>query len=169
MSLEVWRPVPVPEISHLYEVSNMGEVRNVRTRCNMKGKFDKDGYKCICIHVRGMNYKKFFSVHRLVAGAFIPFVEHMDQVDHIDRDRINNRVDNLRWCNTQINNCNRKDQSQYGAHLSEMTLRKNEYWRINFNSKGVKILRNLNKKNMPYEHAQRLRDIIAEDLGFDQP
>ena len=111
--------------------------------------------------MRGMNYKRTFVVHRLVAGAFIPLVEHMDQVDHIDRDRANNRVENLRWCNSQVNNCNRVDQSQYGAHLSEMTLGKYEYWRINFNWKGVKILKNFNKNKMSLENAQRIRDILA--------
>lgn len=169
MSHEVWRPIPVPKISHLYEVSDLGKVRNVKTQCIMKGKIDKDGYWQVCMHVRGMNYKKSLSVHRLVARAFIPMVEHMDQVDHVDRDRTNNHADNLRWCNSQINNCNRKDQSQFGAHLTEMTLRKHEYWRVNFNGKGVKILKNFNKKNTPLYDAQRFRDILAEDLGFVQP
>jgi len=169
MSDEVWRPIPVHEVAHLYEVSDMGEVRNIRNQRILKGKFDKDGYKHICIHVRGMNYKKHFRTHRLVAGAFIPLVEHMEQVDHIDRDRTNNRAENLRWCNSQINNCNRMDQSQYGAHLSEMTLGKHEYWRINFNGNGVKILRNFNKKDMTIKDVRRLRDILAEDLGFIQP
>ena len=169
MSNEVWKPVPIHEVSHLYEVSHLGDVRNIKRRSLLKGKLDKYGYKQVCIHVRGMNYKKFFSVHRLVAGAFIPLVEHMDQVDHIDRDRTNNHAENLRWCNSQMNNCNRVDQSPLGAHLSEMTLGKCEYWRIKFNSKGVKILNNFNKKDMTLDVAQRLRDILAEDLGFNQP
>ena len=126
------------------------------------------GYKQLCIHVRGMEYKKYFLLHRLVAGAFIPAVEHMNQVDHIDRDKTNNRVENLRWCDSQINNCNRTDQSPLGAHLSEMTLGKYEYWRINFNGKDVKILKNFNKKDMTLEDIQNIRDIMAEDLGFSQ-
>ena len=44
MTTEVWRPITVPGVSHLYEVSNLGELRNTRTHRNMKGKFDKDGY-----------------------------------------------------------------------------------------------------------------------------
>ena len=107
------------------------------------------------IRARGMDYRKDFRVHRLVAGAFVPLVEGMDQVDHIDK----NSVDNLRWCDAQINNCNRTDQSHLGAHLSEMTLGgKHEYWRVNFQGKGV--------KDMSLESAQMLRDILAEDLGF---
>lgn len=168
MTDQVWRPIPVPEISHIYEVSSLGDVRNIRTRRILKGKLDMDGYREICLHVRSMNYKKYFRVHRLVAGAFIPLVENMKQVDHIDRDRTNNHVENLRWCNNQMNNCNRKDQSKYGAHLSEMTLGKHEYWRINFNANGVKMLKNFNKKDMTLKSAQRLRNIIAEDLGCEK-
>ena len=163
MSTEVWRPIPAPDIAHLYEVSSLGDVRNIRTRRTMKGAADKDGYKQVCIHVRGMNYKKYFRVHRLVAQAFLP------PMDHIDKDRTNNRLENLRWCDSQVNNCNRKDQSKYGTHISEMTLEKYEYWRINFNGKGVKILKNFNKKNTSLEDAHRIRDILAEDLGFNQP
>jgi hypothetical protein len=166
MSLELWRPIPVPEVAHLYEVSNMGDVRNIKTQRIMKGVINMDGYRQQCIHVRGMNYKKYFLVHRLVARAFIPMVERMDQVDHIDRDKTNNRVENLRWCDSQINNCNRKDQSPLGAHLSEMSLGKHEYWRINFYGKGLKILKNFNKKNMTLDSAQKIRDIMSEDLGF---
>lgn len=168
MTDQVWRPIPVPDVTHLYEVSNTGDVRNVRTLRTLKGKLNKDGYKQINIHVRGMGYKKHFHVHRLVAGAFIPLVENMDQVDHIDRDRVNNRVENLRWCNSHMNNCNRKDQSRLGAHLSEMTLKNHEYWRINFNCNGVKMLKNFNKKDMTFESAKRLRDIISEDLGCEK-
>ena len=169
MTLEVWRPIPIQDIYHLYEVSNLGEVRNVESQRFLRGTHDKDGYIHICIHVRGMNYKKYFRIHRLVALAFIPQVEHMDQVDHIDRNRTNNCVDNLRWCNNQINNCNRKDQSRFGAHLTDMTLGKHEYWRVNFNGKGVKIMKNFNKKNTTLDDAQRIRDILTEDLGFVQP
>lgn len=169
MSSEVWRPIPIPEVTHLYEVSDLGKVRNIKTQRIMKGKIDKDGYWQVCMHARGMKYKKSLSVHRLVALAFIPQVKYMNQVDHIDQDRTNNCAYNLRWCDSQINNCNRKDQSQFGAHLTEMTLRKHDYWRINFHARGVNVIKNFNKNDMTLENAKRFRDILAEDLGFVQP
>jgi len=90
----------------------------------------------------------------------------MDQVDHIDRDRKNNNVDNLRWSNKYINNHNRIDQSEYGANITGMTLRGGfEYWRLNFRKGPLMVSNNFNKTDIPLEYVTILRDIIAEDLG----
>lgn len=43
-------------------------------------------------------------VHRYVAEAFIPNPNKLPTVDHIDTNKNNNRVDNLRWC-TLMENC----------------------------------------------------------------
>ena len=50
------------------------------------------------------NTKKTYRVHRLVLMAFKP-VENMDnlEVNHIDGDKKNNRLDNLEWCTSSEN------------------------------------------------------------------
>lgn len=45
-------------------------------------------------------------VHRLLALAFIPNPENKPQIDHIDGNRSNNQLDNLRWCTGSENMCN---------------------------------------------------------------
>jgi len=73
--------------------TNRGKQRN-----DSKERIEKYGlYQHVLIN------GKAYSVHRLVAEAFIPNPENKPQVDHIDERRDNNNIDNLRWC-TNIEN-----------------------------------------------------------------
>lgn len=49
-----------------------------------------------------------YLVHRLVAETFIPNPENKPEIDHIDRNRANNKVENLRWVTRSENCLNRK-------------------------------------------------------------
>lgn len=94
--MEYWEEHYVPVEGYKdYEVSNLGNVRNVRTRALVK-LFDVNGYKYACL---GTGYQT--GVHRLVAKAFLH--ETDIYVNHIDENRSNNRVDNLEWCSAQEN------------------------------------------------------------------
>jgi len=72
------------------------------------GSKDKDGYKIIGLWKN--NKCKRFRLNRLVALHFIPNPENLEMVDHIDRCKTNNRVENLRWVDRSTNclNCKRK-------------------------------------------------------------
>ena len=56
------------------------------------------------VRVNGKDY----SVHRLVAGTFLHNQDNKPQVDHINRNKTDNRVQNLRWVTRTENNRNRK-------------------------------------------------------------
>jgi len=69
---------------------------------NSKGRQLKQFHRCKgYLGVR--LYKTAYYVHRLIAEEFIPNPNNYPQVNHIDKNRINNMIDNLEWCNPQQN------------------------------------------------------------------
>jgi len=104
---EEWRVVAGYD---MYEVSNIGNVR--RTYKNGKVKILKlhdngKGYKEVKLYSN--RNRKAFKVHRLVAIAFIELVAGKLTVDHIDRDRSNNDVNNLRWADMKEQSINTRN------------------------------------------------------------
>ena len=95
---EVWKQLPFDD---RYIVSNKGNVKSCvygKERC-LKPVLNH-GYPFVRIK------RKMYFVHRLVALAFIPTDDTTLHIDHIDGDRRNNDVSNLRWCTQKENNNN---------------------------------------------------------------
>ena len=92
-----------------YSVSNFGNVKNNKTDRILKPKFDKDGYKRLQLSKEGI--KKDFMVHRLVCNAFLENPDNKPLVDHIDCNKQNNNISNLRWATNSENQRN-KNQTQ---------------------------------------------------------
>jgi hypothetical protein len=78
-----------------YEISDLGNVRNIKKGTCMKLITDKNGYKQVHLFNKGKN--KMLYVHRLVANAFIPNTLNKPTVNHIDGNTSNNNVNNLEW------------------------------------------------------------------------
>jgi hypothetical protein len=76
-----------------YEVSDLGNVRNVKSGKVLKPQNNK-GYFRVGLYHEGQQY--LFSVHRLVLQTFIPNDEKLE-CDHINHIITDNRLENLRW------------------------------------------------------------------------
>lgn len=86
-----------------YKISNYGTIIGKNTKGEpMKFKKNKGGY-LVCKINLGEPYGIARSVHRAVAMAFIPNTENKSDVNHIDANKENNRVDNLEWATRQEN------------------------------------------------------------------
>jgi hypothetical protein len=91
-----------------YAITASGFVRDLRSGRLMKG-YCNHGYRQIGL----LNYdgQKFFSIHRLVALAFIENPNNYPEVDHINRKPHDNRIENLRWVDDCMQAQNRGDNS----------------------------------------------------------
>lgn len=102
MSHELWRPVCELGYSDLYEVSNLGRVRSLKTGQVLAAAPQSRGYLSVGLHIG--KPQKSFLVHRLVAGAWLdPASEGRVQVNHKDGNKQNNVVSNLEWCTSKEN------------------------------------------------------------------
>jgi len=94
MKNKQWKPVPIPEYADYYLVSNYGEVYSIRNSNCLTPK-NCNGYFHVTLSVGGI--VKSYSVHRLVAGAFIPNPDNKPTVNHINEVKTDNYVGNLEW------------------------------------------------------------------------
>lgn len=100
---EIWKPVVGYE--GLYEVSDMGNIRNIKRNKILSLSNDKNGYKLCTLF--SANSRKMFRVHRIVARAYPEICgEWFDncQIDHKNTICGDNRANNLKVC-TPKENC----------------------------------------------------------------
>lgn len=113
MEEEIWRPIDGYE--GRYEVSSIGRIKSLsrkswnghgimilRERILAPG-INSRGYETVNLYINGKRNNVL--VHQIVAKTFIPNPEGKPCIDHINTNRRDNHIKNLRWC-TQAENCN---------------------------------------------------------------
>lgn len=108
--MEIWKDIP--EYDGIYKISNYGNIISLAKNQNKLMKINnvKNGYSQIVLYKNGI--KKTHLVHRLVMYTFIGYSEL--EVNHINGDKYNNRLENLEYCN----------RSQNAKHAYEIGLQK---------------------------------------------
>jgi len=126
---EIWKKLQIADLhpSERYEISNYGRIKSFKTY--PQGKIIKipkiRGYRAIVLKMKN-NKPVTKYIHKLVAEHFLPKESELQQyVIHIDFDKENNHVSNLRWVTRftmyahQKINPNYKRGKRYNAKLTE--------------------------------------------------
>ena len=136
---ERWKTIP--GFKGIYHISDRGRLKSFKECSNgkvLKLTNSKGDYFAITLQSKGK--VRHTRIHRLVAEAFIPNPLNLPEVNHIDGNKQNNRVDNLEWC-TPRQNANHAIKTNPGI-VAKMNLY-NQYIRpkpiIQFDKNGNRI------------------------------
>ena len=87
-----------------YEINRLGDIRNKKTQHILTPMLSAiNGYDQVSIYDMERKKKRHVRVHRMVCGTFHLNKENKRCVDHIDRNKRNNKADNLRWATHKEN------------------------------------------------------------------
>ena len=118
----------------LYKINKNGEIWSCYYNKILSLSTDRDGYSRF--NLNKDNKQKSVFTHRIVAKQFIPNPDNLPVVDHIDRNRLNNNITNLRWVSLRQNQLNKKNNNKY-PYI---------YWSNSKNKYRIKIV--IKRKNV---------------------
>jgi hypothetical protein len=135
-----WHPFYYKGEETNIEVNEIGQIRKIKKdwlkpnqQINTKTLIDKQGYPIISFRCKNIKATKLYRVHQIMA---IVFLNHKPcgfkyVIDHIDKNKQNNNVENLRIVSQRENSFNRKKSSKYGTGVAKENNRYKSYIQCN--------------------------------------
>ena len=144
---------------NLYEISNLGRVKNLSNGKILKNSLSKTiGYYVVGLSKNGKGNKKL--IHILIANTFIPNPTNKPKVDHIDKDRTNNNIENLRYVTTSQNAMNQSKSSVNTSGYSGVDFRKDsKKWRARIKLDGKEYAKSFKTIEEAIEYRTELEQI----------
>lgn len=134
-----------------YQISENGEVYNKISGHEIKQQLSTNGYLQVPITNKN-NERTTVRIHRTLGLVFIPNPNNKKLIDHIDRNKTNNSVDNLRWATDSENQINRKIQTRNKSGITGVCMKTKKvdggvykYWFGHLKKDGKNY-----EKNFPY-------------------
>ena len=151
----------------LYKINRSGDICNnvgYKMKTIQRGKY-------MSISLKKDKYHHL-SIHRLLGLHFIPNPENYPIIDHINRNSLDNRLENLRWTtyfvnnqNASLNKCNTSGEKNISIYFEKKSGR--EYWEIKIECNGKKHKKWLNTAIYTLEDAVEWRNNKRIELGLD--
>ncbi len=89
---EIWKNI---EGFEDYQISNMGNVKNIKKNTIKKSYMNRYGYPIVNLYKHGINRK--YTIYSLVTKVFLPRPSVKYMIQYKDGDRTNNKINNLQW------------------------------------------------------------------------
>lgn len=150
----------IPTLEYLYEVNDNGTcIRNVKSKrplkCFRQTHNSNTEYWCTQINIKHKNHKVY--LHKVVAECWHGKIPYGMQVDHIDRNSLNNDYRNLRYVTKSEQMLNR----DYDAFIDKIlpNLKTQPYWRVN----PVRLTKD--GKSIDFPSARKASKYLSEIFG----
>jgi hypothetical protein len=151
----------------LYKINKNGEVWSKRNKF-LKIGVDIYGYNYVKLSKKGK--PKNYTIHRLIAINFIPNPDNLPQIDHIDGNKTNNTLENLRWVTASTNQQNKRKGIRNTSGYYNIGTTNNKgvsYWRISFEKdKKVVYSKCFQKSKVSLEQVVAIRDEKYIEFGI---
>lgn len=155
----------------LYKINKNGEVWSCRSNIFLKPVLNNYGYLVV-----SLGRKNKYLLHRLLALQFIPNPDNLPFIDHIDQNRTNNTLENLRWASKATNEQNtirHKDNTSGFKHIDTRTHKFRsgnigEFWRIRITHENFKCKVEYSKNKYTLEEVVKFRDKIYIDNNIQK-
>lgn len=152
----------------LYKINKNGDVWSCRSNKFLKLTNDIR-YIRVCLN------KKIFYLHRLLAINFIPNPDNLPIIDHIDQNKTNNALENLRWTTTLTNLNNRgknKNNLSGFKNIESHKLLRKQYiyhnWKIHITFNNLTYRKSFSKSKYTLEQVVAIRDQKYIELGLEK-
>ncbi len=124
------------------------------------------GYYFVSLSIH--NKQKTLKIHRLVGKVFIYNNDPINklEIDHIDRNKLNNHISNLRWVSRIENQINTLQIRKYPKHICKSKTKKYEYWLIQIIRFNFHFKKSYNCKKYTLEQVVEERNKIYKENGI---
>lgn len=130
--MKMFQPLIIDKNITNYLISDTGEIKNTKTNKILKGTI-RNGYQMVKLTIEGN--KKDYLVHRLVAITFLDNPLNLPQVNHKDKNKLNNTISNLEWISIKDNMIHRSENIKINRTINKrQEIILNEHWRQYKNS-----------------------------------